>query len=720
MSVKLRSLYIKNFRNIKNFLVDDMKDINLFIGKNNIGKSNYLRAIRCFFKALESRNLYIEGVIDKDDIMNGIEDTEEDLLLVGLLEDGDMKYIVCIGCLEIGGEIYTYHYITRRHGLDPSRFAESLRDYEYRFEEYGQHVKGFLDKIRTVKRFNDLMETYRKDYEYVASLIMNLKMEETINVHKYIEDNLNLSERSMAVLKRGNINRDNIQEDIISRLKGIEKNYSERIKDVFKELNDLERPIKDAWEGTSRIPVNRAIYFHNENLAIPRVMTGIKTMFVAERKEIVTSEDAQKLFSLKNKKEYSDSWLNFRNMCRRILDIEIDVFLNSENIPTIDISNNWINLNGTGIREVFRIILDIEFLNPQIILIEEPEIHLHFELQQRLSEYLQLKAKHAQVFITSHSTAFVEETHDKSVYLIKRKEEKENSIQLLDSESLDEVISELGYNAQALLIKKMLIFVEGKTDKVIVDTYLQKFYPHMLSKIGCIDMKGETKYKYFANAESLEIFEKSGVETFFILDSDYKTQDEKSGKVSQHPEKSSLVFWPGVCIENLFLNPVILDKFIVAKDKTKTKGLDEIKEIMKKTYDDIKIESSRKYIREKYLKAIYPQKNAKDSVDDIDGLKAWFNEKRKKMREDLDSAVDIDSIVEEFDALWENNLDEVVPGDKFLIKFCENIGNLTYKKNEKNVRYLINDLSKEEWPTDFTQIMEEIIQKANNRVLESV
>ncbi|PGQ46730.1 hypothetical protein, partial [Bacillus thuringiensis] len=94
---------------------------------------------------------------------------------------------------------------------------------------------------------------------------------------------------------------------------------SERIKDVFKELNDLERPIKDAWEGTSRIPVNRAIYFHNENLAIPRVMTGIKTMFVAERKEIVTSEDAQKLFSLKNKKEYSDSWLNFRNMCRRIL-----------------------------------------------------------------------------------------------------------------------------------------------------------------------------------------------------------------------------------------------------------------------------------------------------------------------------------------------------------------------------------------------------------------
>ncbi|PFE61210.1 hypothetical protein CN316_26145 [Bacillus cereus] len=720
MSVKLRSLYIRNFRNIKNFLVDDMKDINLFIGKNNIGKSNYLRAIRCFFKALESSNIYIEGVIDKDDIMSGTEDTEEDLLLVGLLEEADTRYIVCIGCLQIDEEIYTYHYISRKHGLDPSRFAESLRDYEYRFEEYGQHVKEFLKKIGRVKRFNGLMETYRNDYEYVASLTMDLKMEETINVHKYIENNLNLSDRTMAILKRGNINRDNIQGDIISRLKVIEKNYSERIKDVFKELNDLERPIKDAWEGIARIPISRAVYFHNENLSIPKVMTGIKTMFIAERKEIVTSEDAQKLFSLKNKKEYSDTWLNFRNMCRRVLDIEIDVFLNSENIPTIDISNNWINLNGTGIREVFRIILDIEFLNPEIILIEEPEIHLHFELQQRLSEYLQLKAKHAQIFITSHSTAFVEETHDKSVYLIKRKEEKENSIQLLDSESLDEVIGELGYNAQALLIKKMLIFVEGKTDKMIVDTYLQKFYPHMLSKIGCIDMKGETKYKYFANAESLEIFEKSGVETFFILDSDYKTLDEKERKISQHPEKSNLVFWPGVCIENLFLNPVVLDKFITAKDEAKKKRLDEIEEIKKKTYADIKIESSRKYIREKHLKAIYPEKHSKDSITDIDALKTWFNEKRTKMREELELEVDIDSIVAEFDALWESNLDEVVPGDKFLIKFCENIGNLTYKKNEKNVRYLIDDLSQEEWPIDFTQIMEGIIQKANNRVLESV
>ncbi|ANV74330.1 hypothetical protein BCM43_28165 (plasmid) [Bacillus thuringiensis] len=719
MSVKLKSLYIQNFRNIKTTFLENMNDVNLFIGKNNIGKSNYLRAIRCFLEAIESQSLYTKGILDKEDIMN---DTgAKELALIGVLEVSDQYYIAWVGCTQQKKEIYTYHLIMKISDKEYRGFRKLMIHYKREMEAYNKLVETFLDKIDRVKYFNATSEQYKKDHEYVSSLTMDLKIEETINAHKYIEDNLNLSDSAMLLLKTNDIDMQNIQADILLKLKRDINLYDKYIQDLIKEVKEIEKVIKNTWEinlGESEV---YSIRFQNENIKIGQaIINNNKIIFQPEKKEEVTLEDAHRLFSLKNRKEHFDAWMNFRNMCKKLLGIEIDVFFNQENQPVIDVGDNLINLNGTGIREIFRIILDIELQGPEIILIEEPEIHLHFELQQRLSEYLQLKAKHAQVFITSHSTAFVEETYDKSVYLIKRKEEEENGVQLLDSESLDQVISELGYNAQALLIKKLLIFVEGKTDKLIVDTYLQKFYPQMLSKIGCIDMKGETKYKYFANAESLEIFEKSGVETFFILDSDYKTLDEKERKISQHPERSSLVFWPGVCIENLFLSPVVLEKFITAKDETKKKELDEIEEIMKKTYADIKIDSSRKYIREKYLKAIYPEKSSKDSVEDTDGLKAWFNEKRTKMRKELEVEVDIDSIIEEFDALWENKLDEVVPGDKFLIKFCENIGNLTYKKNEKNVRYLIEDLSKEEWPIGFTQIMEKIIRKANNRVLESV
>ncbi|PEI72429.1 AAA family ATPase [Bacillus wiedmannii] len=709
MNTKLKCLYIKNFRNIKDFFVNDMKDVNIFIGKNNIGKSNYLRAVRCFFEALKSKTLYLEGILGKEDIMSGTK--VEDLSLIGLLEDSTGHQIAFVRCIKMDGEYYTYHYIMKLYGDQHLDFTDAILGREKALQKYGELVHVFLKNIRNIKRFNNWIEECKVDYEYVASLTMELKMEETINAHKFIQDNLNLSSTSIRLLKNQNINMENIQESIISRLKDMEVYYTGRIKDFFKELEGVERSVKEAWAEVMSNIQNRRIHFQNENMIIPNIIQEINTMFQAEKKEVVALEDAQTLFVLKNKKENSDSWVNFRNMCKRVLNIEIDVFLNSENIPIIDISNNSINLNGTGIREVFRIILDIEFLKPQIILIEEPEIHLHFELQQRLSEYLYMKAENAQIFITSHSTAFVEESYDKSVYLIKKRDEQGNGIQLLDSDSLHEIISELGYNAQALLIKKMLIFVEGKTDKQIVDTYLQKFHPNMLSKIGCMDMKGEKKYKYFANAEALEIFEKSGVETFFILDSDYLTEEEKKKKIKDHPEKSTLVFWQSVCIESLFLTPSVLEKFIIAKDKSKQISFDKVNEIMDKTYEDIQIPSLRKYIREKHLVSIHPEKTGKEKIDNTTDLINWFNEKRAQMLEKLNQSVDLSNVIEEFNRSWESDRDRFVPGDKFLAKFCENVGNLTYKKNENNVRCLIKDLSQEEWPTGFTQIMEEIIQK---------
>ncbi|TKH60175.1 hypothetical protein FC679_19925 [Bacillus cereus] len=709
MNTKLKCLYIKNFRNIKDFFVNDMKDVNIFIGKNNIGKSNYLRAVRCFFEALKSKTLYLEGILGKEDIMSGTK--VEDLSLIGLLEDSTGHKIVFVRCIKMDGEYYTYHYIMKLYGDQHLDFTDAILGREKALQRYGELVRTFLNNIRNIKRFNNWIEECKVDYEYVASLTMELKMEETINAHKFIEDNLNLSSTSIRLLKNQNINMENIQESIISRLKDMEVYYTGRIKDFFKELEGIERSVKEAWAEVMNNIKKSRIHFQNENIVIPNIIQEMNTMFQAEKKEVVALEDAQTLFELKNKKENSGSWVNFRNMCKRVLNIEIDVFLNSENIPIIDISNNSINLNGTGIREVFRIILDIEFLKPQVILIEEPEIHLHFELQQRLSEYLYMKAENAQIFITSHSTAFVEESYDKSVYLIKKRDEQGNSIQLLDSDSLHEIISELGYNAQALLIKKMLIFVEGKTDKQIVDTYLQKFHPNMLSKIGCMDMKGEKKYRYFANAEALEIFEKSGVETSFILDSDYLTEEEKNKKIKDHPEKSTLVFWQSVCIESLFLTPSVLEKFIIAKDKSKQISFDKVNEIMDKTYEDIQIPSLRKYIREKHLVSIHPEKTGKEKIDNTTDLINWFNEKRAQMLEKLNQSVDLSNVIEEFNRSWESDRDRFVPGDKFLAKFCENVGNLTYKKNENNVRCLIKDLSQEDWPTGFTQVMEEIIQK---------
>ncbi len=54
--MKLKSLKIRNYRNL-NKIDLDFKNINVFIGKNNAGKSNVLRAIDLFFNWFDSQDI---------------------------------------------------------------------------------------------------------------------------------------------------------------------------------------------------------------------------------------------------------------------------------------------------------------------------------------------------------------------------------------------------------------------------------------------------------------------------------------------------------------------------------------------------------------------------------------------------------------------------------------------------------------------------------------
>ena len=63
--MKLKKIHIKNFKSLKDVEIDDIGDLNIFIGKNNSGKSNIFEAIKIFRsigKSLDIENL----VYDKD------------------------------------------------------------------------------------------------------------------------------------------------------------------------------------------------------------------------------------------------------------------------------------------------------------------------------------------------------------------------------------------------------------------------------------------------------------------------------------------------------------------------------------------------------------------------------------------------------------------------------------------------------------------------------
>jgi AAA ATPase domain len=56
-AMKLSAVHIQNFRSVKDAIVEDIDDFNVFIGKNNSGKSNLLSAIHAFFRILSNGSL---------------------------------------------------------------------------------------------------------------------------------------------------------------------------------------------------------------------------------------------------------------------------------------------------------------------------------------------------------------------------------------------------------------------------------------------------------------------------------------------------------------------------------------------------------------------------------------------------------------------------------------------------------------------------------------
>jgi len=58
---------------------------------------------------------------------------------------------------------------------------------------------------------------------------------------------------------------------------------------------------------------------------------------------------------------------------------------------------------GSGIMQIAGIILPVKFSNPNLVIVEEPEINLHADAQLKVSEYLAELSKRAQLLITTHS-----------------------------------------------------------------------------------------------------------------------------------------------------------------------------------------------------------------------------------------------------------------------------------------------------------------------------
>jgi hypothetical protein len=151
-----------------------------------------------------------------------------------------------------------------------------------------------------------------------------------------------------------------------------------------------------------------------------------------------------------------------------------DIFMNATNLVTLHFSlagKPWVPsvACGLGLQDLL-VLLWFSLAPPYgVILVEEPESHMHPEMQRKLLAFL-VASTDKQFFLTTHSNVFVNSAYVDKVFFTFFSD----SVQLSDATSRASVLRDIGYDVTDNLVSDLVILVEGPTDTPVIEELLIK------------------------------------------------------------------------------------------------------------------------------------------------------------------------------------------------------------------------------------------------------
>lgn len=221
---------------------------------------------------------------------------------------------------------------------------------------------------------------------------------------------------------------------------------------------------------------------------------------------------------------------------------------------------------------------------PNIVMIEDPESYLHPQLQKSASEILYRLSKKNQVIFSTHSPNMIFNFSSRQIKQVVLDDEFYTTVN--EHADIDDILDDLGYNANDLMNVSFVFIVEGKQDSNRLPMLLEKYYSEiydeegMLQRISIIPTNSCTNIKTYAN---LKYINKLYLKDQFLMirDSDgknpkylvkqlcsYYAQREKEDKenLPRVTPKNVLVL-KYYSFENYFLDPRVMAKIGVVKSE---------------------------------------------------------------------------------------------------------------------------------------------------------
>lgn len=232
-----------------------------------------------------------------------------------------------------------------------------------------------------------------------------------------------------------------------------------------------------------------------------------------------------------------------------------------------------LHLQGSGFLQIVEILATVEFIDAplKLLLVDEPDSHIHSKLQQNLLNYLR-KIDHNQFFIISHNDQFVTNAGDGEVFFISDDVKADGSLTAIDSTGFDIIKNALGgviLSLEKLNQAKHIAFVEGNDDASYLHTLNRKL-KDITAVEGCLNEvtffplrgKDNIAQKIEYNKRTLNSLMR-GKTWNAIFDRDFSTPEIDS-KLKQNISRNCVPFsHEGYCIESVvFSEQEILKRYI--------------------------------------------------------------------------------------------------------------------------------------------------------------
>lgn len=456
IEMRIQKLTIDNFRSYKDSVpIENLSEVNVFIGPNIAGKSNILQALQYL------RGLAIGSGVE--DFRNSVFDRNLDsnismTLTVTLLPHERTEVINKL--LDLSGtsvkndlvrssflSVLSFRVVVKPKGVVEEEIRAS-KPSEGDFVLYKSTPKSATEGLRRL---------YVLDLD---SYLSNIKtFEDSVFVNPPLRDlgDQNVSYQALDASKTTGTTR-----DLIDRLKELFRGFV-----IFPPVRQVT-PNMQLGEEKALIPTGtNLVKFLNSLL----------------------SNDPDRFVALKDRATQIVPLIKAILAPARGNEATVDVREEGLKTPT-NISNV-----SFGLTQI--LILTIGFVTASegsVIMIEEPELHLHAGTQRRLFELIRNEAKAKQFFLTTHSPIFTGCDDKIKTYIVARKKGISSVRQVQEKAELKTVKSALGHRNTDLFGYECVIFVEGESEERFIPMLAEAMdYDFVENGIKIINVGGSGK-----------------------------------------------------------------------------------------------------------------------------------------------------------------------------------------------------------------------------------